>query len=146
MTSLASRVGGFVDFAQFLGDDARRVLVSFTSEQARLWDRRTDKVVDDAGGFVTLPSPTGSPILHRSTFGSAWRYLDPEKPSLAGAAFRGTYGYWNANGSSFLGLGPAPGSYPFGCSWLRQWSPTTNTVSLFGPPGTAMCFHVPNDA
>ena len=120
VTSLTNRVG-FDNSAQFLGSDARRVLVRFGSGQATVWDRKEDKVFSFAGGDSAIPSPTGSPILYRPSFGTAWRYLDPTNPTLAGAAYQGTYGYWNANGTSFLGLGPAPGSYPFGCSSLRQW-------------------------
>ena len=78
-----------------------------------------------------VPSPTGRvPARPRRPAPDTFRYRNLSSGASAPATFRGTGGYWTQDGSSYLGVGPG------GCSSLRQWSPATNTVSLFGPPGT----------
>lgn len=135
---------GFVDFAYWIGRDSERLLLQLASGQASVLDRATDKVTTVYAHNVAYASPTGRSLLFRGSAPDTWRYLDPSAPSEAGATFRGIDGYWTGTGAAFLGLGPVSTSEP-GCSTsLRQWSPMTNTVSLFGPPALHSCYRLPD--
>ena len=125
---------GYVDYASFVGPGSDRVLGSLRQGVA-LWDRTKGTVVRVSDGLAE-PSPTGQYLLASDARPEAYLYRDLTTGTSAPATFRGTRGHWTRDGSSFLGVGPG------GCSSLRQWSPTTNTVSLFGPPTRGACYAV----
>ncbi|GAA3577356.1 hypothetical protein GCM10022197_38280 [Microlunatus spumicola] len=126
---------GRVDYALFVGTGADRVL-GYLREGTALWTRTRGTVVRSSVG-VAYDSPTGPYLLTGEPVRDAFRYVNLDTGASAPATYRGTGGYWTMDGSSFLGLGPG------GCSSLRQWSPATNTVSLFGPPPPRSCYSVP---
>jgi hypothetical protein len=121
-TSVYDRLGD-VDQVRFLGTGSERLLVNVGN--AKIWDRRTDKVTRIFDHGTAYSSPTGRYLLFRGLVPETWRYLDPASPSEAAATFRGTNGYWTEDGSSFVGVGPASAPNRDGCSSLRQWSPAT---------------------
>ncbi|MGI3786434.1 MAG: hypothetical protein ACRYG2_37300 [Janthinobacterium lividum] len=134
---------GFPFFTFFVGRSARWV-VGYVSPGpgAVLWDRRTGKAVKIPTLDGVWASPDGKYLLYRSA-PYTYRYRDVATGADALATYRGTRypgridGYWTKDGSSHIGIGPG------GCSSVRQWSPVTNTVSLFGPPGPGTCYYVP---
>lgn len=133
---------GFPFYNLFVGRDARWVLAYLNVNPAAsiLWDRRTGKAVRIPAS--DWASPDGKYLLYRSA-PYAYHYRTIATGADAFATYRGTQyaglitGYWTKDGSSYLGLGPG------GCSSVRQWSPETNTVSLFGPPAPRNCYYVP---
>ncbi|GAB2568934.1 TolB-like translocation protein [Microlunatus antarcticus] len=125
---------GYVDFARFVGPGADKVLGNLRRGTA-LWDRTRGTVVRTSDGSA-VASPTGQYLLVGDDRPDAYRYRDLSSGASAPATYRGTGGYWTRDGSSYVGAGPG------GCSSLRQWSPATNTVSLFGPPGLSTCYRV----
>lgn len=143
LTSANDRVG-FVDFAYFIGADARRMLLQLGFGQAVIWDRTTDKTTLVYAHGVAYPSPPGQYLLFRASAPETWRYLDLSSLHEAASTFRGTDGYWTNDGSAFIGVGPASAPNSQGCLTMLQWSPKTNTVSLFGPPGRATCYRLPD--
>ncbi|SEP73487.1 hypothetical protein [Microlunatus flavus] len=135
---------GFPFFTFFVGRDARRVVgyLNLNPLASVLWDRRTGKAVRIPALDAVWASPDGKYLLYRSA-PYDYHYRDVATGADALATYRGTRdpgaidGYWTKDGSSHLGIGPG------GCSSLRQWSPATNTVSLFGPPSPEACYYVP---
>ncbi|HEY0237730.1 MAG TPA: hypothetical protein VGC37_03720 [Friedmanniella sp.] len=134
------KVGGNVSYAYFLGTDAERVFAE-TKVGGVIWDRRTGSVHTIASPATPRPSPDGKVVLYQDTAPDAYRFYDVTTGRSAQATFRGAHdfppasGYWTADSASYVGTGPG------GCTSLRQWSPTTNTVSLFGPPtGPHSCY------
>ncbi|SEQ97047.1 WD40 repeat domain-containing protein [Microlunatus flavus] len=151
LTLVNDRVG-FVDFAYFVGSSPSRLLLEQGS-RAVVWDRTTGTTITVYDNYTVYPSPDGRYLIFRGSGQNTWRYLDLSDPGdgsspTAGSAatFLGGDGAWNRTGSAFLGLGPTTVSpQGFICpSSFRQWSPASNTVSLFGPPGTARCYRMPN--
>ena len=133
---------GFPFFTFFVGRSARWVVGYYAYPGAFLWDRQTGKAVKIPTLDAVWASPDGKYLLYRSA-PYAYHYRDVATGVDALATYRGTRypgridGYWTKDGSSHLGIGPG------GCSSVRQWSPATNTVSLFGPPGPKTCYYVP---
>ena len=133
---------GFPFYTLFVGRDDRWVLgyLNVNPAASILWDRRTGKAVKIPAW--DWASPDGKYLLYRSA-PYAYHYRNIPTGADAFATYRGTRyaglitGYWTKDGSSYLGLGPG------GCSSVRQWSPETNTVSLFGPPSSRNCYYVP---
>lgn len=127
---------GHVDYAEFIGPTADRVL-GYIRSGSSVWDRTSGTVeeITDQPGYL---SPSGRYLLVSDDQPDVYRYRNVSSGASALAAYRGTGGSWTKDGSFFLGVGPG------GCSSLRQWSPATNTVSLFGPPGTATCYLPPS--
>lgn len=127
------KVGGNVSYAYFLGADADRVLAE-TKVGAVIWDRRAGSLHTIASPATPRPSPDGRFVLYQDTGADAYRFYDVITGRSAPATFRGPHdrqlssGYWTSDSASYVGTGPG------GCTSLRQWSPTTDTVSLFGPP------------
>ena len=134
------KVGGNVSYAYFLGTDSDRVLAE-TNVGGVVWDRRTGSLHTIASPATPRPSPDGKVVLYQDAAPDAYRYYDVTTGRSAPATFRGPHdrqlssGYWTSDSAAYLGTGPG------GCTSLRQWSPTTNTVSLFGPPaGPHSCY------
>jgi hypothetical protein len=133
---------GFPFFTFFVGRSARWVVGYYAYPGAFLWDRQTGKAVKIPTQDAVWASPDGKYLLYRSA-PYAYHYRNVITGADALATYRGTRypgridGYWTKDGSSHLGIGPG------GCSSVRVWSPATNTVSLFGPPGLKTCYYVP---
>lgn len=123
---------GYVGGLDFIGDGADRLLGYVGGGATGLWDRTRGTVVKVQADAL-FPSPTGEYLLATDADADTYRYLNVASGASAPATFRGASpygrpaGYWTEDGSSYLGVGPG------GCSSLRQWSPATNTVSLFRP-------------
>ncbi len=134
---------GFPAFTFFVGHSARWVVGDVRpGPGAFLWDRRTGRAVQIPTLDTVWASRDGKYLLYRSA-PYAYHYRNVATGADALATYRGTRypgsidGYWTKDGSSHLGIGPG------GCSSVRQWSPETNTVSLFGPPAPKTCYYVP---
>jgi hypothetical protein len=127
---------GRADYAQFVGPGTDRVL-GYLREGTAVWNRTNGTVVRTSDGAAYV-SPTGRYLLAADATPDVFRYRNLASGASALATYRGTGGYWTEDGSSFLGVGPG------GCSSLRQWTPATNTVSLFGPPELRSCYVVPS--
>ncbi|SEQ97026.1 WD40 repeat domain-containing protein [Microlunatus flavus] len=129
---------GFSGDAVFLDED--RVAGSLDGDDF-IWNRRSGEVVRLPS--IGTPSPNGRYLLLGGATRESYRYRNVLTGATAPATYRGDtrdhdqLGYWTDDGAGFLGLGPG------GCSSLRQWSPASNTVSLFVSPGPRTCFEVP---
>ena len=129
----------YVGSSEFVGDGADRVLGNLARGGTALWNRSSGTAVKVSDDFA-FPSPTGRYLLTLDARPDVYGYRNLASGASAPATFRGhsfygsPYGFWTQTGSGYLGIGPG------GCSSLRQWSPATNTVSLFGPPGAGTCY------
>ncbi|GAB2568927.1 TolB-like translocation protein [Microlunatus antarcticus] len=129
----------------FLGRDSRRVLGYKDGGGGLLWDRRTDQVTQITSVNAPHASKDGRWVLFQSAAAQTYRYLDVSNGAVATATYRDTSnrfvrgGAWVDDSTAYVGVGPG------GCSSLRQWSPATNTVSLFGPPPPRGCYSGPGD-
>jgi hypothetical protein len=127
-----------IQFARLFGAGGRRVLLAAYKGGSGVWDRTTGKVTSIPWFGSAYPSPTGRYLLSGDWSNGTFRTFEVDGGGDARySTFYGTTGYWTPDESAFLGTGPG------GCSSLRQWSPSANTVSLFGPPAPHSCFGVP---
>ncbi|GAB2568920.1 hypothetical protein GCM10009593_02490 [Microlunatus antarcticus] len=130
---------GNISYAYFLGSTADRLLAQ-TKVGGVLWDRRTGSLHTIASTEPPRPSPDGRFVLYQDTAPDAYRSYDVTTGRSQPATFRSSHDQrlsgnaWTADSASYLATGPG------GCSSLRQWSPITNTVSLYGPPGLQSCY------
>ena len=124
-------------FARIFGAGGRWVLAAFHRGPG-VWDRTTGKVTLIPAYSSAFPSPTGRYLLTGYWSHGTFRTIDLASGGDSQySTFLGTVGYWTDE-STFLGVGPG------GCSSLRQWSRSANTVSLFGPPVQHSCYDIPD--
>jgi hypothetical protein len=140
VTKLPVVRGESVQYSRLVGAGGRYALLVYNRASPSLWDRKSGKVTEIPSFQDAYPSPTGKYLLTGD-----WAYGTSHIADLTSGSdaqrstFSGTGGgYWTRDEAALVGIGPG------GCSSLRQWSRSADTVSLFGPPAPRSCFAVPN--